>query len=295
MELTKFRYFYAVAKYQHVTKAAEEICIAQPALTKTIKQLEEELGVKLIEKAGRNIRLTPYGVFLKEKLDDILPRIDSIPDEINALKESETRTIRLNILAASAIVTGAVISYKKIRPQAVFKIVQNEEEKSCDVSVGTNSVNMDFSAGAVKKTVFEEKIYLAVPRSSSYADKQSINLGDVKNEGFVSIAGSRLFRTVCDKFCMIAGFSPVNIFESDSPATVRDMIGASAGVGFWPEYSWGKLNSKTVALLPISSPQCMREIIICRHGGAANSAYVDEFYEYLVKAFKNAQRNHSPK
>ena len=47
MELTKLRYFYVVAKHGHVTRAAEEIHIAQPALTKAIKLLEEELGVPL--------------------------------------------------------------------------------------------------------------------------------------------------------------------------------------------------------------------------------------------------------
>ena len=65
MELAKLRYFYTVAKLGHVTRAAEEIHIAQPALTKAVKQLEEELGVALFYKKGRNIYPTVYGEYLQ--------------------------------------------------------------------------------------------------------------------------------------------------------------------------------------------------------------------------------------
>ena len=60
MELAKLRYFYLTAKYGHVTRAAEEIHIAQPALTKAIKQLEQALGVPLFYKKGRNIYPTVF-------------------------------------------------------------------------------------------------------------------------------------------------------------------------------------------------------------------------------------------
>ena len=100
MELTKLRYFYEVAKYGHVTKAAEEIHIAQPALTKAIKLLEEELGVPLFYKKGRNVYLTVYGEYLKGRVESILRRVDAIPAEIEILKGEQNHTVRLNVLAA---------------------------------------------------------------------------------------------------------------------------------------------------------------------------------------------------
>ena len=68
MDLLKLRYFYAVAEFEHVTKAAEKLHIAQPAITKTIKLLESELGVPLFIRVGRNVKLTEYGELLKRKL-----------------------------------------------------------------------------------------------------------------------------------------------------------------------------------------------------------------------------------
>ena len=67
MELNKLRYFYIVAKYEHMTRAAEEMHIAQPALTKTIKALEDELGVPLFMKKGRNIVLFIFFILILYK------------------------------------------------------------------------------------------------------------------------------------------------------------------------------------------------------------------------------------
>ena len=240
MELIKLRYFYVVAKHQHVTKAAEEIHIAQPALTKAIKQLEEELETPLFYKKGRNIFLTEYGKYLQNKLDGIFAGLDGIQNELKAMKGERSRTVKLNVLAASTAVTSAVVAYKKKDPDVVFQLIQNEAETDCDVSVSIN--NADFAAlpAFAERYVMEEKIYLAVPKNSRYAAREKIDLKEVKEEGFVHLAGSRLFRAVCDRFCLAAGFKPKTSFESDSPVAVRNIIGANAGVGFWPEYSWGK-------------------------------------------------------
>lgn len=282
MELTKLRYFYTVAKRKHVTRAAEEIHIAQPALTKAIKQLEEELGAPLFYKKGRNIRLTVFGEYLKNKLEGILPLIDGIPKELARLKAEHRNTVKLNVLAASTAVTDAVVNYKKKHPEVIFQMIQNETEADCDVSVSANGVDFSALPPFLKRCVMNEKIYLAVPKNSAYASKAELRLEEVKNEGFVNLAGSRLFRAECDKFCTYAGFNPHISFESDSPVAVRNIIGANAGVGFWPEYSWGKASSD-VALVPISEPICERKLIVGFHENAAESAVAPDFYEYLVK------------
>ena len=75
MELTQLKYFYAVAKNLHVTKTAEQLHIAQPALTQAVRRLEKELGHPLFASKGRNIVLTEYGKYLKEQY--------SLPDHRN--------------------------------------------------------------------------------------------------------------------------------------------------------------------------------------------------------------------
>ncbi|MBQ8429585.1 MAG: LysR family transcriptional regulator [Clostridia bacterium] len=295
MELAKLRYFYAVAKLGHVTKAAEEIHIAQPALTKAIKLLEEELGVPLFYKKGRNVFLTVYGEYLKNKLEGVFSLLDGIPEELENLKKEWRNTVKLNVLAASTVVTDAVISYKKKHPETGFQLIQNEAETDCDISVAMNATDFSALPAFQKRVVMEEKIYLAVPKNSHYATKAEIALQEVKEEGFVNLAGSRTFRAVCDRFCALAGFKPHISFESDSPVAVRNIIGASAGVGFWPEYSWGEVLGDMI-LLPISEPVCQRELVLGLHESALPSAVAPDFYDYLLaflqKRRKKVQEKH---
>ena len=289
MELTKLRYFYTVAKHGHVTRAAEEIHIAQPALTKAIKQLEEELGVPLFYKRGRNIFLTSFGVYLKNKLDTVFLHVDSIPEELETLKKEQRQTVKLNVLAASTAVTEAVIAYKKRNPDVIFQVIQNEAESDCDISVAINEANLSALPPIENRDLLKENIYLAVPKTSPYANRSSIALQEVKDEGFVHLAGSRFFRLICDEFCMRAGFKPHTSFESDSPMAVKNIIGASAGVGFWPEYSWGKV-SHDVVLLPITDPVCRRILALNFHTSPTPSAVAKDFYHYLIKFLQRRQQ-----
>lgn len=294
MELAKLRYFYTVVKHGHVTRAAEEIHIAQPALTKAIKQLEEELGVPLFFKKGRNIFPTAYGEYLYAKLEGLFAQLDSIPTELEALKKEQRHTVKLNVLAASTAVTDAVIAYKKKHPDAIFQLIQNEAETDCDISVTINSADFSALPAFRKRCVMEEKIYLAVPKNSEYAARTELELREVKDEGFVHLAGSRLFRAVCDRFCAYAGFKPHTSFESDSPVAVKNIIGASAGVGFWPEYSWGEVSSD-VELVSIADPVCQRELVIGLHESPLPSDVAPDFYEYLLRFLQKRRKKKTQK
>lgn len=77
MELRQLQYFYTAAKYEHISKAAEKLLISQPALTRTIKQLEEEINVALFESKGRGIRLTPAGMYFYNVVSRLLDDLNS--------------------------------------------------------------------------------------------------------------------------------------------------------------------------------------------------------------------------
>ncbi|MBQ8291575.1 MAG: LysR family transcriptional regulator [Clostridia bacterium] len=292
MDLTKLRYFYVVAKHEHVTRAAEEIHIAQPALTKTIKQLEEELETPLFFKQGRNIRLTGFGKYLRDKLAGVFAQLDAIPQELKTLKAEREREVKINVLSATTVVTDAVVAYKKKHSEAVFGLIRNETETDCDISVSTEGVDQNVLPAFSRRCIMEEKVYLAVPKSSAYAGRESIALKECKDEGFVHLAGSRLFRNVCDRFCAYAGFKPKISFESDSLSAVKNIIGAGAGVGFWPEYTWGKVSGE-IRLLPITDPVCSRELIVGLHETATPSDTALDFYDFLLKFLQKCRKRGS--
>ncbi len=290
MELNKLHHFHIVAKHQNVTRAAEELYVSQPALTKTIKSLEKEIGLPLFYKKGRHIYLTKFGEYLKERTDRMFAIVEGVRDELEKMKNEAKNTIKLNVLAASTVVTDAVVEYTKHNKSAVFQIIQNSEV-DCDISITTNAINFSHLPEFVQRCIIEEKIYLAVPENSEYKD--SIDLREVKDKGFVNLSGSRLFRTVCDKFCESVGFKQNVIFESDSPTTVINIIKAGAGIGFWPEFSWGKLPASGVKLVSIANPVCHRELIIGLHGKHSVSETAGDFYKYLLDFIKQQYKKHS--
>ena len=97
--------------------------------------------------------------------------------------------------------------------------------------------------------------------------------------------GSREFRLICDTFCNKSGFGPKIIFESDSPAAVKNMIAANIGVGFWPEYSFGKIDNEHIKLTEIKNPNCHRNIIINYNSYSANNNCSYNFYSFLINYF----------
>ena len=133
MELTQLRYFIKVAELQHITRASEELHIAQPALTQTIHRLENELGVPLFGSKGRNIVLTEYGKYLQNRLENLLPEFDKIPVEIENLKNKVNKTIKINIKAASTFVINAIVKYTQKNKDVVFEFEQSDLSSDCDI------------------------------------------------------------------------------------------------------------------------------------------------------------------
>ena len=120
---------------------------------------------------------------------------------------------------------------------------------------------------------------------------KSIALHDVCDLGFIALLGSRQLRQICDKYCMNAGIVPRIIFESDSPTAVRNMIAANMGIGFWPEFSWGKLGTEKVLLLEIADPVCSRDILITGRKNKQDNGAVERFYHFLTDYFRAASEH----
>ena len=292
MELNKLYYFHTVAKHENITRAAEELYVSQPAVSKTIKSLENELGLPLFYKKGKNIHLTSFGEYLKSQTDKMFSIWNSTLTEMALLKHENDNSIRLNVLAATSIVTDAVLEYKKLNSDSIFHIIQNEEV-DCDISVTTNSVDFNRLPSFSDRCIFEEKIYLATPKTDKYNTRTSISLEEVKDMGFVNLSGSRLFRVVCDKFCEAVGFTPNIIFESDAPSTVKNIIKTGVGIGFWPEFSWSEFPINDLNLIPISNPICQRELIVGLHTSAFSPQCVTDFYHFLLNFIKEKTKvNH---
>ena len=157
MEIQQFHYFLIAAKYEHMTKAAEILHIAQPALSQSIQRLETELGVKLFNRKGRNIALNDYGRLLQKRLRPIMSAIEQIPLEFAEVSHNRSYPIRLHVAAGTALMTEFLIRYQERHPGTAFQLTQEHEHDDWDIALTTSAFHPH---DRLEKGVFTEEIFL---------------------------------------------------------------------------------------------------------------------------------------
>ncbi|WP_298769038.1 LysR family transcriptional regulator [uncultured Fibrobacter sp.] len=293
MELTHIKYFLEVARTEHVTQSAKNLCIVQPALTHAIHKLEDELGVKLFKSSGRNIKLTEAGDYFYKKVKPLYEDIEALPARLRAKSDKQAITVSVKVLAASSFVTNAVIQYKKQAPALRFYLVQKEESSLYDICVQTYANYHAQNDPDEETFVCSENIYLAVPNTAQYRKLDSISLHELGDTNFIGLYGSKQLHTICDEYCSRIGFSSHVIFESDNALVVKDAIASGIGVGFWPEFSWGKVDTRRIRLLKITDADFKRDIVISMRRVKQDNSQIEQFYKFLTGQLKRASQKAS--
>lgn len=281
MELLQLKYFLAVAESEHMTNTAKQLHIAQPALTQSIHRLEQELGVSLFERAGRGIRLSPAGAYVRDRVKPAMETLEDVARDVQLFQQGEQGVVRVGVHAASGVAIDGIAAYSELNPHVSFDVTQDERERHRDVIVTTITPRGSSTVeNAVEKTPFSERIGIVVPASSALGDTAS--LADFASERFIALAGSRRFREVCDTFCARRAFTPHIAFESDNPLVVKKMIGLGLGVGFWPDHSWGDLDPKSCRLVHLQEPEFTRDVIVAKTSRCTPDSEAQRFYDFLL-------------
>ncbi len=309
MDLNKLRYFLVVAETEHVTRAANMLGISQPALTRAIHRLEEELGVTLVAGEGRNIRLTEEGLFLKQHAAQAMRMLDEAEDAVKVFSTQWQQTIEVCIESASAVVVDAIARYSREHPEVAFTVSQDEEARSSDIvvktvsnitpvfasshkegpAVGETNASVTKAKGMMDhaKERFTERIGIAVPLSLHSSLPEMLSLADLRETHFICLAGRQGFRRQCDLLCKHYGFVPHLAFESDNPSVVRKMIALGLGVGFWPEHSWGPVDPEKTFWQPLVEEGFRRTISIELTSQGIEKPVARVFRRFLLTQFEH--------
>ena len=281
MELLQLKYFLAVAESEHMTNTAKQLHIAQPALSQSIHRLEQELGVSLFERAGRGIRLSPAGAYVRDRVKPAMETLENVARDVQLFQQGEQDVVRVGVHAASGVAIDGIAAYSELNPHVSFEITQDERERHRDVIVTTITPRGSSTVeNATEKTPFSERIGIAVPAGSTLGETSS--LSDFASERFIALAGSRRFREVCDTLCARRAFTPHIAFESDNPLVVKKMIGLGLGVGFWPDHSWGDLDPASCRLVHLRETEFMRDVIVAKTSRCTPDSEAQRFYEFLL-------------
>lgn len=236
--------FICVAEELHFGRAAQRLHIAQPALSRQIKMLEERLGVLLFERTQRNVSLTPAG-------DLFLKRAYGITDDIaraaaDALRASRGETGRLAIgfiHSSTYSVTPAILdTFHSRYPDVeldlheltIWDQLRALQDNVIDVGILRPTVN-DSKLGSY---VFrDEHFVIVVPESHQFSKRERVSLNEVSGEEFVifSQRNSPLFHSRIIRMCEVAGFVPMVRQQAIQIHTVLGLVRARMGIAIVPE------------------------------------------------------------
>lgn len=266
MELLQLHYFRTVAKYEHMTKAAEELRIAQPALSKTISRLEEDIGVALFDRQNRQIRLNRFGKAFLQQVEIALGALDEGRRELADMLGAEQATIRLATSTLNRL-SSTISAFRKENPEILFRVIQIPPASSGDMVtlLERGDVDLCFTAACLsqpwirEQIVLKAEVCLAVPITHRLAARDAITLAETENEAYIEYHADHPFRQINESYCEAAGISKNIICEVDEPSALWSLVQAGLGIAFVPRNTNDDPNVK---LLNIQSPTCAREFSI---------------------------------
>ena len=182
MELYQLHDFLCVAKYENISKAAQELHASQPAISKAIRALEDEIKVQLFDRNGKRLSLTRGGKMLANRLKPLLEELDSAFKEIQLQEHHNIETIRINALSGSVFLPDIIRSFKRIEPNVFFEVMEKRESTCWDVCIRSVLPEISFNTAEM---ILHERILLAVHKDSPIAQMQSVSLRDLENEVFI--------------------------------------------------------------------------------------------------------------
>lgn len=289
MEFLQLQYFQTVARLQHMTKAAEELQIAQPSLSKTIARLEVDLGVPLFDRKNRQLRLNVYGKMFLERVNRIFLELNEGKREI-AEKAHQGQTQITLAVSIPRVLPELISSFLKHYTEVKFQQVL---ESTSSMKSQLEKAEIDFCISSVPiegtdivwEPLMTEEIYLIVPPEHRLARKEKIFLHEVKNEPFISMNTGYGFRNLTDEFCLQAGFVPTIAFEGDEPGVIGDLVKQGLGIAFIPEISGNHGTNPFPNKLRIIEPKCQRTIGL----GWSKRRYLSDagqqFRQYVIEYF----------
>jgi len=187
MEIRTLRYFLAVAREENMTRAAEQLHVTQPTLSKTLKALEEELGKKLFTRHSFSIRLTEEGVLLRNRAEDLVSMADKIAQEFVTLDDITGGDIYLGLAESYQIrlLARAIREFRTQYPALRYHITSGDTEQ---VTEKLDKGLLDFAVlvEAPDKTKYESLIFpqadvwgLVFPAEDPLAKKKAVTVDDL--------------------------------------------------------------------------------------------------------------------
>ena len=292
----QLRYFLVVARREHLGRAAEELGLSQPAMSRSISRLEKEYEVRLFDRGSRRIKLNVAGRLLLEHFERALGEFEDARRKLAENKSEARNTISIGFLATFGVqlIPDLIREFKATDQAAKFRLLQGPYPLLHDQLVAGE---MDFCLVAPRfrnsaldwQPLFDEELVVIVPKGHRLESRGQIDLSEVAKEPMIALKAGYGLRQALDDLTRQAGFVPEIAFESEEITTLQGLVGAGFGIALTSSGSVGL--SDLVVSLRVREPACHRTIgLAWRHSRYASSKAL-RFREHVIQTFATRARN----
>jgi DNA-binding transcriptional LysR family regulator len=278
LDTRRLRVFCVVAEEGSFTAAADRLYLTQSAVSQQMAILEREVGLALLERLPRGVRVTPAGELLADRARALLVQLTGIEEEVHRLVDGP-RQVRLGTFATAGLhLLPAVVQRYRRRHEGnrlvVIPTQPNEVagllmDRSVDVGlVWDYAFAPQSHDGLPYEHLLDEPLRLLVPRGhpllggcdpAGNAVDTPVDLQELSSEGWVVRRHRAPYDEAFATMCRIAGFEPDVVFTTDDYPSVQGLVAAGVGVGVVPEMSLTAQHADVVAV-PLTNPAFSRRI-----------------------------------
>lgn len=292
MDITQLQYFQILAREENMSRAAEKLHVAQPAISASLSRLEKELDARLFDRKGRKIVLNSAGKIFLDFTDRVLGDLEQTRRLLDRQKSQDCD--ELTIACNSYMSTQEMFfTYMSTRPQLRLKqysiasasIGTELRQERCDFAVSTIPIRSDELGSCV---LMKQDMGLIVNADHPFAGRPWIDLAEAAGENFVCMQQGTAFRQTTDEMCRRAGFEPHVIMEY-FPSQLMRAVERSKGVALGIYYRERQIYFDTILrFIPIREPHFQREVTLLWKKEREKEKVIRDFIEF-AKQFKNEE------
>ncbi|WP_443033423.1 LysR family transcriptional regulator [Streptomyces sp. ACA25] len=278
--------FAAVARHEHITRAARELGVPQSTLSRAMARLEADLGVALLARHGRAVSLTPAGRTFARSVEQALGEVERAAEAVLADTDPAAGRVAFGFLRTMGpeTVPGLIREFRADHPRVRFSLVQGYGEHMverlrrgeldlCLISPIPEAPDL------VARRLDEQRLYLVVPQDHRLAARKRVRLAEAADEAFVTLEPGYGMRRLTEELCRRAGFAPKVAFEGDETESLRGLVAAGLGVSLLPPPT---VPRPGVRELTVIAPRAVREIGVVWMAGRPDPRPVAEFKRFLL-------------
>jgi LysR family hydrogen peroxide-inducible transcriptional activator len=290
VNLRDLKYLVAVAEHRHFGHAAEACFVSQPTLSTQLKKLEEELGVTLIERTNRQVMLTPVGIDIVARAQQVLRDVNELVNAAEEYADPLGGEFSLGIIPTVApyLLPKILGPMRKAFPNLQIKLTEGQtavigqmlREGELDAVILALPLAED---NMVQAELYREPFYLAVSRRHPKAQKKTASLDDLENEEVLLLEDGHCLRDQALEVCSSHNAVENTNFRATSLETLRQMVAADAGITLMPELALGG-RSGGVRYLPFRGTPPYRNIGLCWRQSSTRGALLKQLADVLSAA-----------